>query len=269
MTESAASNTNQNGYAIWNTDLPDDTQPAGGILILADTGVTFQSLFKAVQQCFPRFQVTLTSQFPEEDEEPVTPRIILIHASAFRNAAGIVARARTRFASTPIALLVDGAWADMPGLRALVSERQVQGLLPFNMQINAWLATIWLLLNGGEYFPTPARPRPGVPGQSGRSGSGHSTQADLEDAHATGKLLSMREGEVLALLSEGLQNKLIAARMDLSEHTVKVHVHNIIRKLKVHNRTQAAAVYRTIGRYSGFGQMEDGALTGWLESTGS
>lgn len=267
MSETAASNTNQLGYAIWNTNLPDDAQPSGGILILADTGVTFQSLFKAVQQCFPRFQVVLTSQFPEEDEEPISPKIILIHASAFRNAAGIVARARTRFANTPIALLVDGAWADMPGLRSLVAERQVQGLLPFNMQINAWLATIWLLLNGGEYFPTPSRPRPGT--NVNRPGSGHSSQSELEDAHAAGKLLSMREGEVLALLSEGLQNKLIAARMDLSEHTVKVHVHNIIRKLKVHNRTQAAAVYRTIGRYSGFGQMEDGTLTGWLESTGA
>lgn len=266
MSETPASNTNQHGYAIWNTNLPDDAQQTGGILILADTGVTFQSLFKAVQQCFPRFQVVLSSQFPEEDEEPISPRIILIHASAFRNAAGIVARARTRFPNVPIALLVDGAWGDMPGLRALVAERQVQGVLPFNMQINAWLATIWLLLNGGEYFPTPARPKPGT--TINRSG-GHSSQSELEDAHAAGKLLSMREGEVLALLSEGLQNKLIAARMDLSEHTVKVHVHNIIRKLKVHNRTQAAAVYRTIGRYSGFGQMEDGALTGWLESTGA
>ncbi|MGH6862017.1 MAG: response regulator transcription factor, partial [Phyllobacterium sp.] len=48
----------------------------------------------------------------------------------------------------------------------------------------------------------------------------------------------------LELLSEGLQNKIIADRLTLSEHTVKVHVHNLIRKLRVHNRTQAAAVYR-------------------------
>jgi DNA-binding CsgD family transcriptional regulator len=49
-------------------------------------------------------------------------------------------------------------------------------------------------------------------------------------------------------MSDGLQNKIIAAKMDLSEHTVKVHVHNIIRKLKVHNRTQAAAVFRSFDR---------------------
>jgi DNA-binding NarL/FixJ family response regulator len=65
---------------------------------------------------------------------------------------------------------------------------------------------------------------------------------------ATERVLSTREGQVLELMSEGLQNKLIAAKMELSEHTVKVHVHNIIRKLKVHNRTQAAAVFRSFDR---------------------
>jgi DNA-binding NarL/FixJ family response regulator len=49
-------------------------------------------------------------------------------------------------------------------------------------------------------------------------------------------------------MSDGLQNKIIAVKMELSEHTVKVHVHNIIRKLKVHNRTQAAAVFRSFDR---------------------
>jgi DNA-binding NarL/FixJ family response regulator len=56
--------------------------------------------------------------------------------------------------------------------------------------------------------------------------------------------LTAREQEILELLSEGHQNKLIAHRMSLSEHTVKVHVHNLLSKLRVSNRTQAAATYR-------------------------
>ncbi|NGP18396.1 response regulator transcription factor [Devosia chinhatensis] len=56
--------------------------------------------------------------------------------------------------------------------------------------------------------------------------------------------LTPRERQVLELLSEGYQNKLIADRMALSEHTVKVHVHNLITKLRVTNRTQAAAALR-------------------------
>ena len=53
--------------------------------------------------------------------------------------------------------------------------------------------------------------------------------------------LTAREHEILILVSAGFQNKLIADRMGLSEHTVKAHVHNLIAKLRVTNRTQAAA----------------------------
>jgi len=53
--------------------------------------------------------------------------------------------------------------------------------------------------------------------------------------------LSAREREVLALLAEGQSNKLIARALDLSLHTVKRHVANILTKLAVDSRTQAAA----------------------------
>lgn len=55
--------------------------------------------------------------------------------------------------------------------------------------------------------------------------------------------LTVRELEVLAMVARGHQNKIIAADLGLSEHTVKIHIHNIIRKLGVHNRTEAAAIY--------------------------
>jgi DNA-binding NarL/FixJ family response regulator len=55
--------------------------------------------------------------------------------------------------------------------------------------------------------------------------------------------LTGRELEVLGMVARGHQNKIIAADLGLSEHTVKIHIHNIIRKLGVHNRTEAAATY--------------------------
>lgn len=55
--------------------------------------------------------------------------------------------------------------------------------------------------------------------------------------------LSEREREVLALLADGLSNKLIARALDLSLHTVKRHVANILTKLAVDSRTQAAAYW--------------------------
>lgn len=62
--------------------------------------------------------------------------------------------------------------------------------------------------------------------------------------------LSDREVEVLALVAEGLRNKEVAARLGLSEHTVKVHVQNILAKLHAGDRTEAvtAAARRGIIR---------------------
>lgn len=51
--------------------------------------------------------------------------------------------------------------------------------------------------------------------------------------------LSSREVEVLALIAKGLSNKEIAGRLNLVEGTVKVHVTNILGKMRVSDRTQA------------------------------
>lgn len=239
MSEGINSNLDRRIYAVWDSRLLQEAEPRSGILILADTGVAFQGLLKAAQQCFPNLEVTLSRQLPEEGDEP-QPLIILVQVTAFRNIASVVGRCREACPGTPIALMVEDPWADLPGLRAVIGEGAVQGLLPSSMDIKVWLATVWLLINGGEYFPGGGR---------SKAGQGIRLNRNTEDAGA-GMTLSAREGQVLELMSEGLQNKLIAVKMDLSEHTVKVHVHNIIRKLKVHNRTQAAAVFRSLSQPS-------------------
>jgi DNA-binding NarL/FixJ family response regulator len=52
--------------------------------------------------------------------------------------------------------------------------------------------------------------------------------------------LSSREREVLELLSSGATNKEIAADLNISEHTVRFHLRNILNKLHLRNRTAAA-----------------------------
>jgi two-component system, NarL family, nitrate/nitrite response regulator NarL len=51
--------------------------------------------------------------------------------------------------------------------------------------------------------------------------------------------LTRREGEVLALIGEGMSNKEIARDLDLSVATVKHHVHHVLEKLKLQRRGQA------------------------------
>ncbi|MBI3915093.1 MAG: response regulator transcription factor, partial [Chloroflexi bacterium] len=59
---------------------------------------------------------------------------------------------------------------------------------------------------------------------------------------------SERESGVLALVAEGSTNAQIAERLSVSESTVKFHLQNIFEKLKVKNRTEAAAVFHRLTR---------------------
>ena len=52
--------------------------------------------------------------------------------------------------------------------------------------------------------------------------------------------LSPREREVLAMVAQGLPNKLIARRLEISEKTVKAHLTSVFRRIGVTDRTQAA-----------------------------
>ena len=52
--------------------------------------------------------------------------------------------------------------------------------------------------------------------------------------------LTPRERETLAWLAQGASNKEIARTLDVAESTIKVHVQNILRKLELHSRVQAA-----------------------------
>jgi DNA-binding NarL/FixJ family response regulator len=62
-----------------------------------------------------------------------------------------------------------------------------------------------------------------------------------ESTDKTGTDLTARELEVLQLVAKGLGNTEIAARLFIVEGTVKNHLHNILEKLHVANRVQAAA----------------------------
>lgn len=101
-------------------------------------------------------------------------------------------------------------------------------LLPMDLNLETWLAVLRMVLSGGHYIPPEVMTRRAPP-------------PEPDPAERFG--LTPRELEVLKMLSSGKANKLIAARLDLSEHTVKLHIHRIIAKLGVTNRTEAALTF--------------------------
>lgn len=74
-----------------------------------------------------------------------------------------------------------------------------------------------------------------------------STSASRTLPASPAQALSPREIEVLGMLAEGLGNKQIAARLGISEHTVKFHVSSIFTKLDVSSRTEAVTLGYRLG----------------------
>lgn len=66
-------------------------------------------------------------------------------------------------------------------------------------------------------------------------------EAERADAHAW---LTQRQAEVLALIGEGRANKQIARTLGITEGTVKLHVHSLMRAFRVQNRTMLALIAR-------------------------
>jgi DNA-binding NarL/FixJ family response regulator len=81
--------------------------------------------------------------------------------------------------------------------------------------------------------------------------------------------LTPREQDVLWLIEQGMTNKQIALRLGIEVHTVKNHVHNILEKLRVRSRGEAAARSRARGipvsprTHTSTARQDDGGRTGY------
>jgi DNA-binding NarL/FixJ family response regulator len=118
------------------------------------------------------------------------------------------------------------------------------------MTCDAFIKSMELLMMGETIFP-PAlsfvldSERDDLGKEVGRPGevapgdeNNRAILVTTDDAFAP--QLSPREKSILRCLIEGDSNKGIARKIDIAEATVKVHVKAILRKIRVHNRTQAA-----------------------------
>lgn len=73
----------------------------------------------------------------------------------------------------------------------------------------------------------------------------------MDDNDLSTSKLSKRQGQLLTALEQGLSNRDIAERLGISEHTVKVHLWRLFRRLGVKSRTQAIHTARTNGLLKG------------------
>ncbi|KAB0686332.1 response regulator [Burkholderia territorii] len=125
-----------------------------------------------------------------------------------------------------------------PGDVRAAFARGALGYVPKSAGPHTVLSAIKMVLNGERYVPPLVLDELLSPSAD--------DSRNLAPSPASG-LLTQRQIEVLRYLADGVPNKVIADKLDLSEKTVKAHVTAIFRALNVLNRTQAAAAARKAG----------------------
>lgn len=103
-------------------------------------------------------------------------------------------------------------------------EQGARAYIPTSVTLEVMIEAIKLVVAGGTYIPSCVL----------------SICANCIEAKHPAYALTPREISVLEAVRQGLPNKIIAQELGISESTIKVHVHRLLKKLKVQNRTQAA-----------------------------
>lgn len=127
--------------------------------------------------------------------------------------------------------------------------------LPMKTPLDGWLAALRLLILGEAFLPSELVEITGSSAmESSETQHIDSSSADqvVGDSAPPSLFhnLTSREVQVLELVASGLQNKSIAKKLGLSEHTVKLHIHHIFGKLGVRNRTSASTWFLSHQRTS-------------------
>lgn len=119
-------------------------------------------------------------------------------------------------------------------------DRGAMGFIPKSAATELMLSALRLVLAGGIYLPPEALTRTDAP-KASRS------KRLRTQPHTDQLPLTERQTEVLKLVAEGKSNKAISECLSVCEATVKTHIGQIFKLLKVKSRTQAAFALKQRG----------------------
>ncbi len=191
------------------------------------------------------------AQASEIGEAPGAIAIVLLGVTT-TGATGEHDLAAIRAEFPAAAAILFAAAEDQATIAAALSQG-VRGYIPKSSSLPIVLNALRLVAGGGVYVPPIVYDSP-VTLQSDLSETG---QAGF--AHDEKGQLTQRQRAVLGCIAEGLSNRGIAKRLGLSEGTVKIHVYNIFKALKVHNRVAATIAARRLGY-----RLTGDASPGWV-----
>lgn len=132
----------------------------------------------------------------------------------------------SEFKTVPLIVLADTE--DLSQILAAL-ECGARGYIPSSVGIDVCVEVVNLAVAGGIFVPA-----------SSVLAMRHLIDAGSNEARSFAGMFTQRQAEVAQALRRGKANKIIAYELQLRESTIKVHIRNIMKKLKATNRTEVA-----------------------------
>jgi DNA-binding NarL/FixJ family response regulator len=202
------------------------------VVIIDKRALERECLARGLEEHNPTLSVTAVGSLDEFHSMPneAEASVILVTLGARKVSDQSVRSELSRFisevGSVPVVVVAD---SDEPAEILAALESGAQGYIPTSVKVRVAAEALGLVRAGGTFVPA----------------SGVLALRDM--IHATSRsprpltgMFTSREAAVVEALRKGKANKIIAYELNLCESTVKVHIRNIMKKLKATNRTEVA-----------------------------
>jgi DNA-binding NarL/FixJ family response regulator len=184
--------------------------------------------------------VAAACELQKKEGERLSASLIILHAhGASLSTTDLVDEMATIAAVAPGLPLFIISDLDEADEALLALQLGARGYLPANLPLPQAVGAIRLVAGGGTYIPTCVL--------SASSGIRRTPPARMMGEDGKPISFSPRQQQVLELLKQGKQNKIIAYELNMCESTVKVHIRHIMRKLNARNRTQVVLLTSNMG----------------------
>lgn len=164
------------------------------------------------------------------------PTVVLLDFG-LAEADSLVTCARLRELAPDCKVIIMGIGAPQEDVAAFI-RAGAAGFIMKDASVDEFLATIRVIAAGEQTLPRALT-------QSLFAQIVRDEHLSTRSVFTESVRLTTRERQIIDLLGQGLSNKEIAARLYISVHTVKSHVHNILEKLSLHTRLEVAAYSRS------------------------
>lgn len=204
-------------------------------ILLADNKELFREGLAKVLEERPEIEVIDhcdNGRMAVEKARDGKPDVVLMEASLSGcDSIEATRRIKEESPNTKVAILTDSEDEDR---LCSALKAGAKGYLSKNMRINTLVQSVVVIAEGSTIVSPPLGDK--LVGQVGCLKA-----RELRDKNGCESGLSEREIEILRLVARGASNKEIAETLIIAENTVKVHMKNILRKLHLKNKQQAAA----------------------------